>query len=129
MAISPIFVNPREGKITYCEFRSGIQRLPIHFGIAIHDPNENLQKSPGIPGTESIRAASLGRYRDGATVMPTAREYRAEAKACRELADRTTEVCVKAALTELSQNYERAARQTERRERDFQALGVSGNTR
>jgi hypothetical protein len=61
--------------------------------------------------------------------MPTAREYRVEAKACRELADRTTEVYVKAALSELSRDYERAARQAERRERDFQALGVSKNTR
>jgi hypothetical protein len=61
--------------------------------------------------------------------MPTAREYRAEAKACRELADRATEVYVKAALTELSRDYERAARQAERRERDFQTFGVSENTR
>jgi len=61
--------------------------------------------------------------------MPTAREYRAEANAYRELADRTTEVFVKAALTELSRDYERAARQAERRERDFQTFGVSENTR
>ena len=60
--------------------------------------------------------------------MPTAREYRAEAKACRELADQATEVYVKAALTELSRDN-RAARQAERRERAFQTFGVSEITR
>jgi hypothetical protein len=43
-------------------------------------------------------------------------------------AGRTTEVYVKAALIELSRDYERAARQAERREHDFQALGVPENT-
>jgi len=65
----------------------------------------------------------------GAMVMPTAREYRAEAKACRELADQATEVYVKAALTELSQDYDRAAHQAERRARDFQTFGVSEITK
>ena len=53
--------------------------------------------------------------------MPTAKEYRLEAKACLELADRANEH-VRSALIELARDYERAARQAERRERDMTAF-------
>jgi hypothetical protein len=57
--------------------------------------------------------------------MPTAKEYRAEAKACRELVDQATEVYVKSALIELARDYEQAARQAEHRERDRAAFASS----
>jgi len=61
--------------------------------------------------------------------MLTANEYRAEAKACRELADRAAEIYVKAALIELARDYDRAARQAERREHHLRVFGASENTR
>jgi hypothetical protein len=61
--------------------------------------------------------------------MLTANEYRAEAKACRELADRAAEIYVKAALIELARDYDRAARQAERREHHLRVFGGSENTR
>jgi hypothetical protein len=48
--------------------------------------------------------------------MPTAKEYRFEAKACLELAERTKEPYVKVALIELARDYNRAACQAERGE-------------
>ena len=48
--------------------------------------------------------------------MPTAKEYRFEAKACLELAERTKEPDVKVALMELARDYNRAACQAEREE-------------
>ena len=54
--------------------------------------------------------------------MPTAKEYRLEAKACLELAERANEFHVKSALIELARDYDRAARQAERRERDITAF-------
>jgi hypothetical protein len=51
--------------------------------------------------------------------LPAAKEYRLEAKACLELADRANEFHVKSALIELARDYDRAARQAERRERDI----------
>jgi hypothetical protein len=56
--------------------------------------------------------------------MPTASEYRCEAKSCLELANRTNELYVKDALTELALEYLRTARRVERRDRDHNALAV-----
>ena len=50
--------------------------------------------------------------------MPTAKEYRWEAKACLELARQADELYVKTALIELARDYNRSARKAERRERD-----------
>jgi len=54
--------------------------------------------------------------------MPTAKEYRLEAKACLELADEANEFYVKTALIELARDYQRAARQAEGRERGMVAF-------
>ena len=51
--------------------------------------------------------------------MLTAKEYRWEAKACLDLAEKAKEPYVKEALIELAQDYNRAAHQAERRERDM----------
>ena len=56
--------------------------------------------------------------------MPTAKEYRLEAKACLELADKAKEPYVKESLIELAEDYNRAARQAERGERDMVAWRV-----
>ncbi len=56
--------------------------------------------------------------------MPTASEYRCEAKSFLELANRTNELYVKDALRELALEYLRAARQVERLDRDRNALAV-----
>ena len=48
--------------------------------------------------------------------MPTAKEYRLEAKACLKLADKAKEPYVKESLIELAEDYNRAARQAERGE-------------
>jgi hypothetical protein len=53
--------------------------------------------------------------------MRTARELRAQAIACLELANRTNEFFAKEALRELAQKLNRQARQVERRERDMGA--------
>jgi hypothetical protein len=58
----------------------------------------------------------------GASIMPTAKEYRLEAKAFLELADQANEFYVKTALIELARDYNRAARQAERRELDKDAV-------
>jgi hypothetical protein len=54
--------------------------------------------------------------------MPTANEYRLQAKRCLELAGGAGEPHVRATMTELAREYTRRARQTERRERDLEAL-------
>ena len=54
--------------------------------------------------------------------MRTAMDYRREAQRCQELAERTNEPDLRAALTDLSREYMRAARQTERRERDLKTV-------
>ena len=59
--------------------------------------------------------------------MLTAKEYQWEAKACLELARRAKELHVKDALVELARDYNRAARQAARRERDGET--VPGNIR
>jgi hypothetical protein len=51
--------------------------------------------------------------------MPTAGEYRAQAKECMELANATNEFYVRTALNELARKFSRRARQAERRERDM----------
>jgi hypothetical protein len=51
--------------------------------------------------------------------MPTARELRAQAKECLELAERTNEYYVKVTLKELAQKLGRDAHQAERRKRDL----------
>ena len=58
--------------------------------------------------------------------MPTAKEYRLEAEACLKLAKRADEFYVKDALIELARDYERAAHQAERRERDMLGPDAQG---
>jgi hypothetical protein len=83
------------------------------------------------PGTESIRAVfPFWVSGGGATIMPTAKEYRLEAKACLELADQANEFYVRAAMIELARDYNRAARQIERREHDMVAFSnLQGHSR
>jgi hypothetical protein len=50
--------------------------------------------------------------------MPTAMEYRTQAKECLELARQAEELYVKTALIELAREFNRSARQIERRTRD-----------
>jgi hypothetical protein len=50
--------------------------------------------------------------------MLTAKEYRSEAKACLKLAVQANDLYVKVALEELARDYDQAAHQVERRERD-----------
>jgi hypothetical protein len=51
--------------------------------------------------------------------MPTAKEYRAQAKECMALANTTNEFYVRTGLTELARKFSREAHQAERRERDM----------
>jgi hypothetical protein len=51
--------------------------------------------------------------------MPTANEYRAQAKECMALANTSEEFYVRTALTELARKLNRDARQAERREGDM----------
>jgi hypothetical protein len=53
--------------------------------------------------------------------MPTAREYREQAKECMALANTASEFYVRTALTELARKLSRDARQAERREGDTAA--------
>ena len=53
--------------------------------------------------------------------MPTAKEYRAQAKECMALANTTKEFYARTALTELARKLNRDARQAERREGDTAA--------
>ena len=53
--------------------------------------------------------------------MPTANEYRAQAKECMALANTSAEFYVRNALTELARKLSRDARQAERREGDMAA--------
>jgi hypothetical protein len=50
-------------------------------------------------------------------------EYRLQAKKCQELAKQASEFYVETALMELARDYDRAARQAERRERGRDAFG------
>jgi len=54
--------------------------------------------------------------------MPTAKEYREQAKECMALANTASEFYARAALTELARKLSRDARQAERREGDMAAL-------
>ena len=54
--------------------------------------------------------------------MSTAKEYRFQAKECLEHAKQANEPYIRAALTELAREYNRAAHQTERRERDLKMV-------
>jgi hypothetical protein len=53
--------------------------------------------------------------------MPTAKEYRVQAKECMALANTTEDFYVRRALTELARKLGRDARQAERREGDMAA--------
>jgi hypothetical protein len=53
--------------------------------------------------------------------MPTAKEFREQAKECKALASTTNEFYVRTALTELARKLSRDARQAERREGDMAA--------
>jgi hypothetical protein len=54
--------------------------------------------------------------------MPTAKEFRLQAKECLELADTTSEPYAGTALIELARKLNREAHQAERRERDMLAF-------
>jgi len=54
--------------------------------------------------------------------MPTAKEYRARAKECLEMANAAKDRYVRTALRELTLEFNREARQAERRERDMAAF-------
>jgi hypothetical protein len=57
-----------------------------------------------------------GRIKMGPT-MATPKELRSQAKECLELAEASSDVYVRDALTDLARHYNRDARQAERRER------------
>src|SRR5262245_53624894 len=67
------------------------------------------QKSSSNPGNGILPCCFFmaGGKSGGATAMPTAKEYRFEAKACLELAERTKEPYVKVVLIELAREYNR----------------------
>ena len=84
------------------------------------NPRKIVQHSGN--GISSVLFSFRVRDRARATVMPTANEYRLQARQCQELANRANELYVRNALIELAREYDRAARQTERRERDLDTL-------
>jgi hypothetical protein len=59
--------------------------------------------------------------------MPTAKEFRLQAKECLELSDATSEFYARTALIELARELNRAAHQAERRERDMGRLFQSSS--
>jgi hypothetical protein len=61
--------------------------------------------------------------------MPTAQEYRVQAKQCMELAGQSQELYVKDALADMAREFDRAAHQAERRARDMRSAYAQKNER
>ena len=85
------------------------------------------EKKSGLSSMGEMSRNGVGKKRR--TRMPTAPEYRTQAKECLELANQAEEFYVKAALIELARKLNRLAHQIECRTHDTSASSLKAHSR